>query len=70
MKTETDTHMTKFTVFGEGVNQPLIIHSQLYMFPDEGSPVITLAPMTCPVQAMLQLQDGLPFLCHPQYLPA
>ena len=47
--------MAAFAMPCEGFNQLLIVHGQLRMFPDEGPPVISFAPMTCPVQAVLGL---------------
>ena len=44
--------MAELAVLGKGIDQALIIHSQLCMFPDKRSPVIALAPVARPVQAM------------------
>ena len=59
---EGNAYVALHAVLREGVNQLLIIDSQLGMVPDQALPVVALAPVEGPAQAICGLQHWLPLL--------
>ena len=52
-------------IYGESIHQLAVIHCQLGVFPDQGLPVVALAPVLLPIQTMHLLQNRLPLPLRP-----
>lgn len=60
--------MAVLAVFRKQLDQSVIISRKLSVFPDQGSPVLALAPVLCLAQSILGLKLRLPLLLYIIYL--